>query len=54
MKLYNVEEHYKDTITKKSRHVATNHWQKPYALAKSLKRLEELKNKPKGTYHKIK
>lgn len=45
--LFNLEEWYG------KRKVATIAWQKPYGLAKALKRMEELKDKPKGTYHKL-
>jgi hypothetical protein len=47
-KLVNVQHWYR------KRHIATLHWQKPYALAKSLKRIEEIDKKyPKGTYFKL-
>lgn len=47
-KLFNITEHYG------KRHVSTVEWQKPYALAKSIKRRCEIDPKyPKGTYFKL-
>lgn len=50
--LYNVVELYYNSLTKKTRLVATIAYGKPYKVAMFLKRLEDLKNKPKGTIHK--
>lgn len=56
MKLYNVEQWYWDSINKTKRLIATISYQKPFCLARSIKRMHETdrtKNYPKGTYFKL-
>jgi len=54
MTLYTVQQYYKDPLLGKVRHVASIQGGRalPYRLALSLKRLEDLKNHPKGTFTK--
>lgn len=51
--LFNIEVWYRDSITGTARRVSTVEYGKPYALAKSIKRQEDLKNHPKGTFTKL-
>lgn len=51
--LYKVEVWYWNKIRKTRTHISTVAYSKPYSLAKSIKRLEDLKNHPVGTYTKM-
>lgn len=56
MKLYNIEQWYRDSINKKDNLIATISYQQRFPLARSIKRMHETdrtKNYPKGTYFKL-
>ncbi len=56
MKLYNVEQYYWDSINKTTKNTVTIAYQKPFVIARSIKRMHETdrtKNYPKGTFFKI-